>query len=160
ITAHPDGTNPVSAVLNGNEVTITGSPDSDQVTANRNTSNVIVVRSNGQVIGAFDAATVDTIQFNGFGGHGPFIVNPPVLATVLANGGAGHDTLVGGGGNNILIGGPGNDTLVGGKSRDILIGGTGRDTLIGSANQNILIGGSTAFDEDSNSLLQIMGVWS
>jgi T1SS-143 domain-containing protein len=49
------------------------------------------------------------------------------------DGGAGNDTLTGGGDLDFLLGGSGNDTLNGGSGSDFLLGGLGNDTLIGGA---------------------------
>jgi len=52
--------------------------------------------------------------------------------SIIANGGQGNDTIIGGAGTDVLNGGDGNDTLDGrldGK-QDSLIGGTGADTFI------------------------------
>jgi Ca2+-binding RTX toxin-like protein len=50
-------------------------------------------------------------------------------AALTASGGTGDDTLIGGGGNDVLTGGNGNDTLVAGSGIDTLAGGNGNDTL-------------------------------
>jgi uncharacterized protein (TIGR03118 family) len=161
ITANAAGTNPVTVTQTGDDLSITGSRDDDQVFVVMNHSGTkINVIAGGQQIGQFDPTTVGTIHFNGFAGNDLFFVDPQITATVIADGGAGNDILFGGGGNNILIGGTGNDQLIGGTGRDILIGGDGMDKLFGNGNDDILIGGSTAYDADSASLLQILGVWT
>jgi uncharacterized protein (TIGR03118 family) len=160
ITANPAGTNPVSVKLTGSDLTITGSRDNDRVEVELNRSGQIVVEAGEQQIGQFDAAAVGTIHFNGFAGNDVLVVDPRVTATVIADGGAGNDVLIGGGGNNILLGGPGNDVLVGGPGRDILIGGDGRDVLIGRGNDDILIGGSTTHDGSTAELQQILAIWN
>jgi RTX calcium-binding nonapeptide repeat (4 copies) len=48
----------------------------------------------------------------------------------MADGGQGHD---------LLIGSPGNDTLLGGVGDDILLGGGGLDILDGGSGNNVLI---------------------
>ena len=52
------------------------------------------------------------------------------VAAVVANGGAGDDTLTGGFGNDILSGGAGNDILAGGSGSNILDGGPGIDAAV------------------------------
>jgi uncharacterized protein (TIGR03118 family) len=161
ITANAAGTNPVTVKQSGDDLFITGSRNDDQVYVVMDRSGTkINVIAGGQQIGQFDATTVGTIHFNGFAGDDLFVVSPQITATVIADGGAGNDSLFGGGGDNILIGGTGDDLLVGGASRDILIGGDGMDKLFGNGNDDILVGGSTAYDGDSASLLQILGVWT
>src|SRR5262245_55128535 len=114
ITANAAGTNPVSAKLTGSDLTITGSRNNDRVEVELNRNGQIVVEAGGHQIGQFDAAAVGTIHFNGFAGNDVLVVSRRITATVIADGGAGNDVLIGGGGNNILLGGPGHDVLVGG----------------------------------------------
>lgn len=161
VTANAAGTNPVTAVQTGDDLTITGSRDGDRVFVLTDmTGTKINVIAGGQRIGQFDAASVGTIHFSGFAGDDVFVVDPNITATVIADGGAGNDFISGGGGSNVLTGGTGNDQLVGGASRDILIGGDGLDRLFGAGNDDILVGGSTAHDADPAALQQILGVWT
>jgi uncharacterized protein (TIGR03118 family) len=161
ITANPAGTNPVSVNLAGSDLTITGSRDSDHVEVElARGGQQVVVEAGGQRIGTFDTAAVGTIHFNGFAGDDVFVVDPRITATVIADGGAGDDVLIGGGGDNILLGNAGNDVLLGGPARDILIGGDGRDLLVGGGNDDILIGGTTAYDANQAQLLQILTAWT
>ncbi|QDV83945.1 calcium-binding protein [Planctomycetes bacterium TBK1r] len=53
---------------------------------------------------------------------------------------AGHDTIEGGSGNDVLRGGFGNDTLRGGDHNDTLWGQDGGDTLEGDAGNDVLYG--------------------
>jgi len=161
ITANPAGTNPVSAQLTSGNLIITGSPDNDKVTVRLDsTGDLVVVKSNGKVIGQFDLASLDTIQFNGLAGNDTINVDSHITVTTILNGGAGNNVLTGGGGNNILIGGIGNDRLNSRGGRDILIGGGGRDQLNGNDNDDILISGSTNYDNDTTSLLNILTEWT
>ena len=161
ITANKPNTNPVTAVLSGNDLVITGSRDNDRVQiVSDHHGNKIRVFAGDQKIGQFDANSINTIQFSGLAGNDTFTVDPHIKATVIADGGAGNDRLFGGGGGNILLGGSGNDLLVGGKSRDILIGGDGMDALFGGRDEDIVIGGSTTHDADQAALLDILKAWS
>lgn len=72
----------------------------------------------------------------------------------------GHDYLSGGNGDNILVGGDGNDWLRGGRGRDILIGGQGRDYIKGGSGDDILIGGFTSFDTNLDALNAISTEWN
>ncbi len=161
ITANPAGTNPVQAALADGTLLITGSRNSDhvQVTLNKR-SQEIVVRAGGGEIGAFTAALVSTIQFQGLAGHDSIHVSSRTGATTILDGGADSDVIFGGRGNNILLGGTGNDTLIGGNARDILVGGTGRDVLLGRGGDDLIIGGSTAHDVSAAALLQILAEWT
>jgi uncharacterized protein (TIGR03118 family) len=161
ITANAPGTSAVQATLANGTLLITGGRDNDRVTVGLDRrQEQVVVRADGQVVGTFDLADVGTIQFNGLAGDDRIQVSNQLgVATVLL-GGAGDDKLIGGGGNNVLVGGTGNDQLLGQSGRDVLIGGDGRDLLLGRANDDILIGGSTTFDADPASLLQILNEWA
>lgn len=161
ITAAAAGTNPVTAVLTGGDLVITGSRDSDRVVVTENaTGTALDVTAGGQRIGRFDPAAVGTIHFRGFAGDDVFTATPRVTAAVFADGGAGDDTLVGGGGNNVMTGGAGRDHLTGGGGRNVLLGGGDRDTLTAGAGDSVLVGGTTAFDGDPAALLQILTGWT
>src|SRR2546427_675267 len=85
------------------------------------------LRGEGGATGvAFDlgAARVEM----GKGGEGNDTLLTTGADTIIANGGAGNDTLVGGPGEDILEGGPGADVLVGGAGDDILLI-DGQDTV-------------------------------
>jgi Ca2+-binding RTX toxin-like protein len=56
-------------------------------------------------------------------------------------GGAGNDTIIGDGFNNILIGNSGNDSIEGGAAKDTLYGGVGIDTLKGDDGEDTIFGG-------------------
>ncbi|WP_246015744.1 beta strand repeat-containing protein, partial [Azospirillum griseum] len=57
-------------------------------------------------------------------------------------GGAGNDTLHGGGGADTLVGAAGNDSLDGGAGADVLDGGSGNDTLNGGLGADSMAGGT------------------
>jgi uncharacterized protein (TIGR03118 family) len=160
ITADAGGTNPVSATLANNTLTITGSPGDDNVHVDLTRRGMLNVVAGGQSVGRFDPAAVATIVFTGFAGNDTLTVDPGVTATVVADGGAGRDHLSGGGGSNVLTGGPGNDVLVGGPKNDILVGGAGRDALVGGGGQDILIGGTQTATTTTAGLLQVLGAWN
>lgn len=54
----------------------------------------------------------------------------------------GADSLNGGPGSDLLLGGDGNDTLTGGTGNDLLYGEKGDDILAGGSGQNLLAGGA------------------
>lgn len=83
------------------------------------------------------------------------VVNP-----VFAYGGAGNDSITGGGGADVFVGGDGNDMLIGGTARNILIGGRGSDTLVGNSNDDILIAGYTSLDHNDADLAAVFNEWT
>jgi len=161
ITANPPGTSPITTALTGDMLSIVGGRDSDHILVRlKRPTNQLIVQSEGQVLGTFDAAAVGTIEIQGFAGNDHIMVGPKVDATVIIDGGADNDKLFGGDGPNVLLGGPGHDMLFGSAARDVLIGGEGPDLLHGFRNDDILIGGSTLHDGDLPRLMQILAEWN
>src|SRR5262249_44184455 len=60
---------------------------------------------------------------------------------------------------NVLLGGAGVDSIWGGGGNDLLIGGLGIDVLRGDDGSDLLIGGTTNFDEDFDALAVVMKEW-
>jgi len=162
ITANPAGTAPVTAVLNGDVLTITGGPDADNIHVDlKRPTNQIIVRDEGVVVGTFDAAAVGTIEIMGLAGNDHFVIGPKIDAMVVADGGADNDKIMSGkDSTSVLLGGPGSDMLFAGHGRDILIGGDGKDQAHGFQGDDILIGGSTTFDANTAALLQVLDEWN
>ena len=161
ITANPAGTLPLTVELKGDNLYITGSRNSENIHVNKVGDATIAITYNGLAAPqSFNASAVGTIHFKGLAGADIFTVDNAISATVIAYGGAGNDTLIGGSGNNILIGGTGSDTLAGNVGRDILIGGDGTDALLGIGNDDILISGRTIYDGNEQALLQLFTTWN
>ena len=59
------------------------------------------------------------------------LVNGSSSVVGTLSGGAGNDTLIGGGGGDSLNGGPGNDSIMGNGGDDTIDGGTGSDFMSG-----------------------------
>jgi uncharacterized delta-60 repeat protein len=129
-------------------------------------NNVITVKStNGGTQVVSDGNTtnfsnVTQIIIMGGDGNDDIKVNPGVTQTVMAFGGAGHDSIKGGSGTDILIGGDGDDLLHGQDGRDILIGGDGADRLVGQSQDDILVAGMSDHDSDPDALLTIQSEWT
>jgi len=87
-------------------------------------------------------------------------VNPNVTQSVAVFGGAGNDSIKGGGGADILIGDDGNDLLQGQDGRDILIGGDGQDSLVGQTDDDILVAGFSNYDDNLSALNSILAEWT
>ncbi|HZU38877.1 MAG TPA: hypothetical protein VFA18_23320, partial [Gemmataceae bacterium] len=141
-------------------------------------SDVFKFSAAGRVQSINGGGGSDWLDYASFSSSNPVTVN---LATGVATdvnggaagsvsgilnvrGGAGNDTLTGGGGN-ILVGGGGNDTLTDtyggsdGAGRSLLIGGTGGDTLTAGAGGDILISGTTSYDAKDANLQAILAEW-
>lgn len=67
--------------------------------------------------------------------------------------------LTGGGGNNILVG-DGRENITGGSGHNLIISGGGTGQITGGGAGDILIGGTTAYDQDFNSLQAILNYWT
>jgi Ca2+-binding RTX toxin-like protein len=78
----------------------------------------------------------------GQAGDDSITVGGTVTAPALLDGGAGNDSLKGGGGDDTLTGGAGNDSLVAVAGNDSLCGGEGNDTLLGGSGADTLCGGA------------------
>jgi uncharacterized protein (TIGR03118 family) len=160
ITANAPGTSAVNAVLNGDELDITGGRDRDDIDVRLGAHKKIVVEAGDKQIGSFDLASVNTIHVQGFAGNDSIEVSSAIKIKTILDGGADNDSIFGGGGPDVLLGGPGNDFLHAGTGRDLLIGGTGKDFLFGNGNSDILIGGETTHDGNSADLLAILAEWN
>jgi Ca2+-binding RTX toxin-like protein len=80
--------------------------------------------------------------FNLGAGNDKLVVDSNVTADIHANGGAGNDLMVGGGGDDHLNGGSGNDAIYGRGGNDDLNGGSGNDWMSGGNGNDVLRGGS------------------
>jgi Ca2+-binding RTX toxin-like protein len=86
--------------------------------------------------------------------------NPNLTPNIAVFGGAGDDSLKGGGGSDILIGGDGNDLLQGQAGRDILIGGDGQDSIVGQTDDDILVAGFSSYDSNIDALNAVLREWT
>ena len=134
------------AELRGSELYVNGTEGDDHVIVER-VRERLYVNLNGAVQ-RFDAADVQFLSINGFGGDDD-IVNASAIPSTI-HGGDGADTLWGGtgpdrlrgfGGNDRLFGGDGDDVLLGDNGDDALHGGFGTDTLSGGAGADTAISG-------------------
>ena len=160
ITANAPGTSAVNAVLNGDELDITGGRDADHIEVRTGSHQKIIVEADYKQIGSFDASAVKTIHVQGFAGNDSIQVSSAIKIKTILDGGADNDSIFGGGGPDVLLGGPGNDFLHAGNGRDLLIGGTGKDFMFGNGKGDILIGGETTHDDNPADLLAILAEWN
>ena len=99
-----------------------------------------VVATRGGRTATFDAALVDVLSVNGFGGNDRMASDLPVPSTL--HGGDGNDSILSGGARDRVTGGAGYDRLDGGPGHDSIDGGDGRDWIRGQGGNDTLHGGA------------------
>jgi large repetitive protein len=103
----------------------------------------VQVTSGSTILGTFAPAAVKSVRVWGRDGSDQIRING-LSVDALIVGGAGDDTLTGGGGSNFIFGGAGRDNLTGGSVSDFLVGGAGADTVTGAGGDDVLVGGQFA----------------
>lgn len=112
----------------------------------------VIVKATNKVLGTFDLADITgSIIVNSFGSNDKITIAAEITKNTLLIGGAGNDTLAGGGGADRLQGDAGNDVLLGRGGDDSLRGDSGKNTLSGGGGIDTLIG------PDVNTLWRITG---
>ncbi|RMG36627.1 MAG: hypothetical protein D6725_10320, partial [Planctomycetota bacterium] len=127
--------------------TLTVDPSLVQVELDLGNGNDHVTIRNTSGIGAM------LLMINGEDGNDTVDATNASLGFVhlLADGGAGNDTLLGSRDRDTLLGGDGDDSIFGDRGRDLLDGGLGHDSIDGGLGDDTLRGG------DGNDTLQ--GLW-
>jgi Ca2+-binding RTX toxin-like protein len=133
----------------------------DEITLQANGGRAIFQRVNLVPI-TLDVDDTEQFEINGLGGNESFTVKSlvdtdvqkvifngndgndrldasPTNVKIVADGGVGHDTLVGGKANDLLRGGNDNDRLWGSDGNDVLIGDKGSDVFEGGAGNDRMI---------------------
>ena len=131
-------TTEASGELRGSELFVNGSDLADQISVERIDEELVV--DLGIRRDRFNAADVQFISINGFGGDDDIANGTDLPSTI--HGGDGSDTMWGGIGPDSLRGQGGDDSLRGGDGPDLLLGDTGNDTLHGGAGIDTLTGAS------------------
>jgi ELWxxDGT repeat protein len=149
-------TDPIDATKTDLVVGGTTGDDTIRITPNPDTSG-IRVKINGTVLGSF--SPTGRIVIYGQSGNDSIVVSSSIHLTTVIYTGNGNNTVVGGGGDSILVGGSGNNTLIGKKGNNLIIGGSGKSVLVGNGN-SLLIAGSTAYDHNDLALMAILQEWS
>lgn len=149
--------NVITVVPQGNNLVITGTTGNDAVVIRRVTGG-LSVEGNNTNFGTFNPIGRIVVTFGG--GADQLNVSGSLGVPLFVDGGAGNDTLKGGGGNDIILGGLGNDRLMGANGRDLMIGGDGADRILGQQADDILIAGCTDHDSLPSSLDAIMIEWT
>ena len=112
----------------------------------------------GQILFIVPTANVDVVLKGGTGNTW-IQVDPSVTLNVVMYGGPGQNTLIGGGGNDIIYGGTGpnsHNTIYGGTGNDLIYGGPNGDLLFGGVGNESIYGGSgndTIYGGTGNQLL-------
>jgi Ca2+-binding RTX toxin-like protein len=115
-------------------LSIFGDSLDDTIAISRDAAGQIFVNGGNVAItgGTPTVANTAAIQVFGQGGNDTITLDESNGALPAAQlfGGAGNDTLLGKGGNDLLFGGAGNDTLTGGDGNDQVFGEAGNDRMI------------------------------
>jgi Ca2+-binding RTX toxin-like protein len=146
-----------AAVVNG-DLIVGGTDQADTINIGQASGGGITVTINGQAVGTFNPT--GRIIVYALGGNDSVQMDGSINLPGELFGGAGNDTLNGGGGSCILVGGDGDDQLTGSSGRDLLIGGTGADRLVGNKGDDILIAGTTAYDNNIAALEAVLARWN
>lgn len=147
---------PVRARAMADVLLVSGTPFSDTVAmrlaAGDPTTVEIDVHGDGSADFSFAIAAFSRIVLDGAGGADTLMVDTangafPVGLEIVANGGAGNDTLLGGAGNQVLRGGSGADTIDGNQGADSQFGDHGDDVIIWDPGDGSdLVDGGAGFD--------------
>lgn len=125
----------------GNTVYIrTGNADDRIHVSQSDQTGQVTVDVNGQK-NTYTREQAQRIDIQTAGGDDTVRVDANVKSSIMADGGAGNDTIYGGAGNDRLLGGSGNDTLIAGDGHDYVDAGTGDDTVSGGRGNDTLYGG-------------------
>ncbi len=122
------------------------------------TAGSVTVVLDGKSLGVFSPTS--RICVYGGGGNDTISVSPQVTVPAWLYAEGGNVQLAGGGGPTLLLGGPGNDTLRGGSGPTIMISGSGANSLLAGAGDTVLVGGTTAYDNNSAALQDLLSTWS
>ena len=119
-----------TASLLGGVLTVTGTPDRDNVHVSLDAaSGQLVVRSFADVVGRFDSAAVASIAISTGAGDDIVLIDRAITQPANIDGGSGRNILTGGGGLTKLLGGSGPDKLIAGPGATTLNGNGGANLL-------------------------------
>ena len=157
MVAFVDASEPAPFTVSNGVLTVWGSDgkDSIRVQSKRGTLELKLYNKQERMKELINEP-VSLIVMYGYDGNDSLDVHKKLDVRAVLFGGDGKDKLRGGAGQNALIGGTDKDSLTGGQLDDLLIGGNDQDRLRGYGGDDILVGGTTAYDNDLDSILEIL----
>ncbi|HEY1593804.1 MAG TPA: calcium-binding protein [Thermoleophilaceae bacterium] len=124
-----DGTDVMNGDDGRDDIEVNGSPTAGDVfTVDPNGTRIKFARTN-LVPFTLDIGSSETMHANGLGGDDTITDGDVGDFSVTAAGGAGNDTLTGGGASETFLGGSGNDTITAGGGLDVVSGDDGDDQV-------------------------------
>ena len=155
-----DGTDVANGDAGRDDVEVNGAAAAgDMFTVQPNGARIKFDRTN-LVPFSIDIGSSETLHANGLGGNDSIVVGEVGPFEVTGAGGAGNDTLTGGGSSETFLGGSGNDTITPGggpdvvfaddgddqvnvrdKTADLARGGDGNDSVVADAGQLDILDG-------------------
>jgi Ca2+-binding RTX toxin-like protein len=124
-----DGTDVANGDDGRDDVEVNGAPAAGDAFAVRPNGARIKFDRTNLVPFSIDIGSSETLHANGLGGDDSVTVGDVGAFSVTAAGGAGNDTLTGGGSPETLLGGSGNDTITAGGGLDVVSGDEGGDRV-------------------------------
>jgi Ca2+-binding RTX toxin-like protein len=124
-----DGTDVANGDAGRDDVEVNGAPAAGDIfTVQPNGARIKFDRTN-LVPFTIDIGSSETLHANGLGGNDSITVGEVGAFEVTGSGGAGDDTLTGGGSSEAFLGGSGNDTINPGGGLDVVSGDDGDDQV-------------------------------
>jgi Ca2+-binding RTX toxin-like protein len=164
-----DGTDVANGDDGRDDVEVNGAPAAgDAFTVQASGARIKFDRTN-LVLFSIDIGSSETLHANGLGGNDTTSVGEVGAYEVTASGGAGDDTLTGGGSSETFLGGSGQDTITPGggldvvfadegddqvnvrdRTADVARGGAGSDSVVADAGQLDILDGFETVDRTPN----------
>ena len=124
-----DGTDVANGEAGRDDVEVNGAPAAGDIFTVQSTGARIRLDRINLVPFSLDIGSSETLHANGLGGDDALTVGEVGAFEVTGAGGAGNDTLTGGGSSELFLGGSGNDTINPGGGLDVVSGDDGDDQV-------------------------------